>query len=483
MWIKLDEEALKRYGLLFECLTYSGSISNMIIGLLESLMVVLIQNSSLPDLKASFIIDCYPSHSPPLRSGKRDSVIFKIRAALKSIQAEVQLYYPGILSQVYIINPFRAEFYDLKLPEGILRKIIILQERHELAMYLGDSIPVEYGGSGKPLHETDYLSAQKYVNHDFPQYTGGATTLSPNNTPHTGAEPKPNTPEPKGIQTHFSYSKVIGFPNMMLDPKDLDDWPELCPGKGGARIVHIDSGTLVKYGHGVRLAEAEAMHLVSTSTTVAVPNLISAYVLDDICYIIMSFEEGKLLSSFWTQANEESREKVIANLRDAVNQLREIKGTYIGGLGKTTCRDPIFDAWWGDKPIEYGPFESESFFNEGIIQALRNRFPPNPRPIDPESPRYVSEYINHQTVRSLKGHQIVFTHGDLRPDNVIVKPDCSVVIIDWGLSGYRPEYWEYFRAMVTIPIKESWDLVTEQYIPPYYIEAAIMTRIAAIMWE
>lgn len=43
MWIKLDEEALKRYGLLFECLRYSGSISNMVIGLLESLMVVLLQ--------------------------------------------------------------------------------------------------------------------------------------------------------------------------------------------------------------------------------------------------------------------------------------------------------------------------------------------------------------------------------------------------------------------------------------------------------
>ncbi|EZF23533.1 hypothetical protein H112_03782 [Trichophyton rubrum D6] len=349
-------------------------------------------------------------------------------------------------------------------------------------MYLGDTIPIRYGGSGKPLHEIDYLSTQKNVDHDFPRDTGGTMTLSPD-VPHSGAEPKPNTPEPKGIKTHFNYSKVIGFPRTILDPKDLDDWPKLCPRKGGARIVHIDSGMLVKYGHGVRLAEAEAMHLVSTSTTVAVPHLISAYVLDDICYIIMSIAEGELLSSFLTHANEKSREKVISNLRDAVNQLREIKGTYIRGLDHTTCRDPIFNSWWGEKPIEYGPFESESSFNEGIIQALRNRFPPKPRPVDPESPRYVSEYINHQTVRSLKGHQIVFTHGDLRPDNVIFKPDCSVVIIDWGLSGYRPEYWEYFRAMVTIPIKESWDLVTEKYIPPYYIVAATIKRIAAIMWE
>ncbi|EZF23534.1 hypothetical protein H112_03783 [Trichophyton rubrum D6] len=100
MWIKLDEEALKRYGLLFECLRYSGSISNM----------------------ASFVIDCWPSQLYPFRSGKSDSVIFKMRAALKSIQEEVQQYYPGIFSQIYIINPFRAEFYDLKIARGYLTK-------------------------------------------------------------------------------------------------------------------------------------------------------------------------------------------------------------------------------------------------------------------------------------------------------------------------------------------------------------------------
>lgn len=45
-----------------------------------------------------------------------------MRAALKSIQEEVQQYYPGIFSQIYIINPFRAEFYDLKIARGYLTK-------------------------------------------------------------------------------------------------------------------------------------------------------------------------------------------------------------------------------------------------------------------------------------------------------------------------------------------------------------------------
>ncbi|EEQ30877.1 hypothetical protein McanMca71_003438 [Microsporum canis] len=484
MWIKLDEEALKKYRLLFEPLRYSGSISNIVIGLLEALMVVLLQSTSISgDLKASFVVDCRPSNLPPLRLEKFGSFIFNVRAALQSIQQHISSYYPGILSRFYIINPFLEEFYKLKLPDDVLQKISILQKKSELAKYLGDGIPVQYGGSGRPLSENDCLSTQKLVDDHFLTHSNRGTIRDNNLTQPEAQKADPDSPKPKGVQTHFSYSKIVGFPSTMLDPKDLDDWPDLCPGKGGARVVHIDSGMLVKYGHGVRLAEAEAMHLVATSTTVAVPRLISAYILDDVCYIIMSFEEGKLLSSFWEHANEEEREKTVSSLKDSVRQIRDIKGTYIGGLGQTSCRDPIFDAWWGDKPIEYGPFESESAFNEGIIQAMRNRFPPNPRPIDPESPRHVSEYINHQTVRGLKGHQIVFTHGDLRPDNIIVKPDCSVVFIDWGLSGYRPEYWEYYRVMVTIPIKESWDLVVEKYIPPYYIETAIMRRIAAIMWN
>jgi hypothetical protein len=49
---------------------------------------------------------------------------------------------------------------------------------------------------------------------------------------------------------------------------------------------------------------------------------------------------------------------------------------------------------------------------------------------------------------------IVFTHGDLRPANIIVtatSPAKVVAILDWEQAGWYPDYWEYCKAMFTAP--------------------------------
>jgi len=62
----------------------------------------------------------------------------------------------------------------------------------------------------------------------------------------------------------------------------------------------------------------------------------------------------------------------------------------------------------------------------------------------------------------------VMTHGDLHPRNIMVKweadqEDAGAMpqkrrlkvtgIIDWDLSGWYPEYWEYVRALSTVEMK------------------------------
>lgn len=66
----------------------------------------------------------------------------------------------------------------------------------------------------------------------------------------------------------------------------------------GARLVFADSETIVKFGHGVRLAEVEALHMASTRTTIAAPKLLSAYVIDGTGYIVMSYERGEPLEHY-----------------------------------------------------------------------------------------------------------------------------------------------------------------------------------------
>jgi aminoglycoside phosphotransferase (APT) family kinase protein len=63
----------------------------------------------------------------------------------------------------------------------------------------------------------------------------------------------------------------------------------------------------------------------------------------------------------------------------------------------------------------------------------------------------------------------VFTHGDLAPRNIIVKDGKIAALLDWEVSGWYPEYWEYvkfFRAG-TSDVRDMWryaeDIFPERY--------------------
>lgn len=187
----------------------------------------------------------------------------------------------------------------------------------------------------------------------------------------------------------------------------------------------------MKYGHGVHLAEAEGLHLASTRTT------ISAYTPEGVGYIVMLYEAGEPLKQYWDRASTAEQNRVLKQLRNYVNQMREIPGGFIGGLDEPPCRDSIFEAGYSDYfKYSYGPYPSEESFDEGIIQALRDRLH---RKVlegehDIESNSFNNKYLLYQTVRDLKDHKIVFIHGDLHPGTVIVRSDGTVVQLDWGPS-------------------------------------------------
>lgn len=58
-------------------------------------------------------------------------------------------------------------------------------------------------------------------------------------------------------------------------------------------------------------------------------------------------------------------------------------------------------------------------------------------------------------------HEIVMTHGDLRPGNIMVsrnEEDGSIkveAILHWEASGWYPAYWEYVKALRTISVPEN----------------------------
>ncbi|UDD63667.1 hypothetical protein AFCA_010927 [Aspergillus flavus] len=295
------------------------------------------------------------------------------------------------------------------------------------------------------------------------------------------------TTSPEEPELCLIYSEDIGPPTIILDPEDLKDAEDLLPDKMGACLAWADTDMLVKFSHGVRLAEVGALHLASKRTTIAAPKLLSAYILDGTRYIIMSYEYGTPFEQYWDNASETEHQRILAQLTDYVQQMRAIEGNFIGGLDYSPCRDGVFEGGYGGHTkYSYGPYESESF-NEGMVQALRDRLPAKllESENDPQSNFWASEYILQQIVRGSKGHKIVFTHSDLHEGNMPVRSDSTVVLLDWGLSGVWPEYWESYRAIFNPPWRTSWDRMVERFIPPYYpyyVEYDVMKKMFGTIW-
>lgn len=142
-------------------------------------------------------------------------------------------------------------------------------------------LPPVYGSTGKPLTESDLLPISSHDSKpegslDPEAEDNSASTSTASEVPEVKEE-NPTSPEiePGKQEPRLIYSETIGPPSQILDPDDLPN--KLCPDKMGASLAFADSDTIVKYDHGVHLAETEVLHLVSTlstQTTIAAPKLL-----------------------------------------------------------------------------------------------------------------------------------------------------------------------------------------------------------------
>lgn len=224
------------------------------------------------------------------------------------------------------------------------------------------------------------------------------------------------------------------------------------------------------------------MKLVSEKTSIPCPKVEAAYILDGNGYIIMSYEAGKPFDKYWDEDasgedKEGERERLIAQLKDYVLQMRGVKGSFIGSVDYTACRDGVFMWDHMERVQEYGPYDSQEALNEGLVQALENRNPPRTGPLNPLSSGYNKWWKLKQMARSFRSQEIVLTHGDLHAGNMVVREDGTVVLLDWGLSGFYPDYWEFYRATFNDTWRSDFFREIERFVPPFYMEAFVMRHI------
>ncbi|KAM0323031.1 hypothetical protein ACHAQA_009130 [Verticillium albo-atrum] len=237
-------------------------------------------------------------------------------------------------------------------------------------------------------------------------------------------------------------------------------------------VYKIDPKTIVKSGSSVRLSEAETMRFIRARTTIPVPQVHDAYTDEEsgMVRIVMEFIPGENLDTAWDKYTDDEKAHVIAQLRGYMDELRRIKGTFIGSIDGSWCNDHYFD----NEPAGYGPFANEAEFNQGIIKALRAAKPGE------DWVGFTCDIFDEV----MKGHEIVMTHNDLDPRNILVRGSEIVALLDWELSGYYPEYWEYCKAMRRPDWESGWvrDRALEKVIKPYRMEMTVIWNTNEIIW-
>lgn len=236
-------------------------------------------------------------------------------------------------------------------------------------------------------------------------------------------------------------------------------------------LFKLDASTVLKTGQATRMAEAAAMRYIRENTSIPVPKVYDAYMRTDrpdCGAILMEFVEGDTLHDAWADLSCAQKDSIIMQLKGYYDQLCAIKGDFIGSLDGTYCEDQIFSNNRG----AFGPFKTENEFREGCIAAMYRCRRDN-------WSETVAEFI-----RALPPSEIVLTHNDLHPRNIIVHDGKVVAIIDWELSGFYPEYWEYIKAWYRASIDELWveERAVDRILKPYYLARAVFEHTRDIIW-
>lgn len=247
--------------------------------------------------------------------------------------------------------------------------------------------------------------------------------------------------------------------------KTLD---KLCEVPG---LYRFNNKTVLKTGRATRMAEAAALRFVRENTSFPVPEVYDAYMREDkpdCGAILMEFIDGDTLHDAWGHLDDTQKESIVAQLKAYLEELRGVKGDFIGSVDGTYCEDQIFS----DNRGAYGPFKTEDEFREACIDAMYEC-----------SRDHWSETVA-EFIRAVPPGEILLTHNDLHPRNIIVRDGKVAAILDWELAGFYPEYWEYVKAWYRTGIDEPWvqDRAADKVLKPYPLARAVFEHTRDIVW-
>lgn len=167
------------------------------------------------------------------------------------------------------------------------------------------------------------------------------------------------------------------------------------------------------------------------------PRPLGCVQMSGISLVFLTHKPSTSLGEVWQVLDSDQKASVRDRLETILTKLRSlpyVDGRPLGGVAGEGCKDARRHLRRSDKPIKtLGEFEDFMFSSSRpgglvFVELLRQLSPCLSSPPN-----------------------IVFTHGDLRPDNITVeivdRNRCVVTgILDWEYSGFYPDYYEAVRC-------------------------------------
>ncbi len=264
-------------------------------------------------------------------------------------------------------------------------------------------------------------------------------------------------------------------------PAPLPSVPEIMSCKeslkdGKYDVVHVKPHFIVKFGtpFWVPLQEGENMLFVQQSTSIPVPTVYALFFDrgSGMNFIIMEYIPGMDLHDLWDDDFPQSiKEGIARTLKMYLEELRRIPSPdYYGGIWDQPFSDPILSGRAILPPREPAP---SCATEDQWVRAMVNMATIHQGWSDETQERRTRQL---RAVFDGRHTSSVFTHGDLHMGNIRIGNDGKLFIIDWGLSGWYPSFWEHFRASIMLdPMDGDWGEYLPKFMEEYPREVEMYT--------
>ncbi|KAI1971592.1 hypothetical protein LOZ53_004459 [Ophidiomyces ophidiicola] len=228
-------------------------------------------------------------------------------------------------------------------------------------------------------------------------------------------------------------------------------------------VFRCDGNTVIKaIKHMADYTEYTTLqYLEAHKPTIPAPRPSGLLRVNDVSLIFMTYIPATTLADVWAELDLAQKKSIQDQLNRILIDLRSLacpSGTPLGGIGGEGCKNVRRHHRCSTETIltvkDFEDFQFASFRTPVFTEFVRRLHPFD----DPSRQAVV---------------QCVFTHGDLRPDNITVEANDDgqfqiTGLLDWEYSGFYPEYYESIKVTNCLSPSgnDDWYLFLPECISP-----------------